>query len=184
MGSRRLCGIRLAVALAIGAAAAQEANAQPLEAAVKAAFLPKFAPYVTWPASATPSPDESFVICVVGRDPFGALLDEAALGQRLGHTSLVVRRLDRIDRGSGCHIAYLGGSDGQSVKAALAAMGGAAVLTVTDARSSREHGVIHFEVKSGRVRFHIDDAAAGRIGLGLSSKLLGLALSVKPRGRP
>lgn len=173
----------LAAVLAVGAAGGREAGAQPLEAAVKAAFLPKFAPYVIWPAPAVPGPGAPFVICVVGRDPFGALLDDAAGDERPGGSPLMVRRLDRIDRASGCHIAYIGGSDGQSVTAAVKALGGAPVLTVTDARTSRERGMVHFELKGGRVRFHIDAAAAERAGLGLSSKLLGLALTVRERGR-
>jgi hypothetical protein len=36
-------------------------------------------------------------------------------------------------------------------------------------------------IHDNRVRFEIDDAAAARNGLTISSKLLGLALSVKPR---
>jgi hypothetical protein len=173
----------LAVAVAIGIPGARNAQAQPLEAAVKAAFLPKFAPYVSWPTGAAPVPGAPYAICVVGRDPFGALLDEATIGQRLGPSALTVRRIDQIDRASGCQIAFIGGSPRQSVKAALAAVSGAPVLTVTDARSTRERGMVHFELKSGRVRFHIDDAAAARAGLGLSSKLLGLAISVQERGR-
>ena len=183
MRRARAFAVLLAVAAPIGVPGTREVQAQPLEAAVKAAFLPKFAPYVSWPATAAPTAGAPYTICVVGLDPFGALLDEATIGQRLGTSALTVRRIDQIDRSSGCQIAFIGGSPRQSVKAALAAVSGAPVLTVTDARSTRERGMVHFELKSGRVRFHIDDAAAARAGLGLSSKLLGLALSVQERGR-
>ena len=173
----------LAMAIAIGAPGARAAQAQPLEAAVKAAFLPKFAPYVSWPVAAAPTTGAPYTICVVGRDPFGALIDEATIGQRVGTSALTVRRIDHIERGSGCQIAFIGGSPRQSVAAALIAVGGTPVLTVTDAGSTRERGIVHFQLKNGRVRFHIDDAAAARSGLGLSSKLLSLALSVRERGR-
>ena len=60
-------------------------------------------------------------------------------------------------------------------------MRGKPVLTVTDARSSVRRGMIHFVVVQGRVRFHIDEAAAVRSGLTINSRLLALALSVRQR---
>lgn len=179
----RLALLLVAAVLATVSAALCEVRAQPMEAAVKAAFLPKFAPYATWPAPSVPAAGASYVICVVGRDPFGSLIDEAVVGQRRDVSPLSVRRLDRVDRSSGCHIVYFGGSTVQPVAAGLAALAGAPVLTVTDARVGRDRGIVHFELKSGRVRFHIDDAAAARADLVLSSKLLSLALSVKQRER-
>lgn len=169
----------LVAAMATGAGVA----AQPLETAVKAAFLPKFAPYAAWPSASVPPAGTPYVVCVVGHDPFGQLLDEAAAGQRRDSSPITVQRLSRIDGRSGCHIAYLGGSPAQPVAAALTALAGSPTLTVTDARVGRDRGMVHFELKSGRVRFHIDDAAAARANLALSSKLLSLALSVKQRGR-
>jgi hypothetical protein len=44
-------------------------------------------------------------------------------------------------------------------------------------------GMIHFTLQGGRVRFHIDDDMAARSNLAISARLLGLALSVKPRSR-
>jgi len=178
----------LALLLAAGLLAAitadvREARAQPMEAAVKAAFLPKFAPYATWPSTWAPAGGSPLVLCIVGRDPFGALIDEAVEGARRDASPIVVRRLARVERSSGCHIAYLGGSPVQPVTAALAAIAGAPMLTVTDARVGRDRGMLHFELRDGRVRFHIDDAAAARAQLGVSSKLLSLALTVRQRGR-
>jgi hypothetical protein len=50
----------------------------PTEEAVKATFLPKFARYVAWPAGRQPGAGAPFQLCVIGRDPFGPLLDRAA----------------------------------------------------------------------------------------------------------
>jgi len=65
-----------------------------LETAVKATYLYKFAPFVTWPQRPGP-----FVICVVGRDPFGPVLDQAVAGQRAGelHGERLCRRSRRGD---------------------------------------------------------------------------------------
>ncbi|WP_327462396.1 YfiR family protein [Sphingomonas sp.] len=146
------------------------------EAAVKAAFLVKFGAYVSWPAGAGP-----VTICMVGRDVLGAALDRAASGQQINGRPLQLRRIETITRGSGCDIAYITGSARQTVPAALAALPAAPVLTVTDSRWSNARGMVHFQVAANRVRFHIDDQAAAAGGLTISSKLLGLALSVRER---
>jgi hypothetical protein len=52
---------------------------------------------------------------------------------------------------------------------------------VTDALPSGT-GMINFVIKDNRVRFTVDDEAAAQNGLAISSKLLGVALAVKPRG--
>jgi hypothetical protein len=44
------------------------------------------------------------------------------------------------------------------------------------------HGIIHFVIRGNRVRFVIDDAAAAKNGMTISSKLMRLALAVHLRG--
>jgi len=158
-----------------GAARGQES----LEIAVKAAYLYKFAPFVGWPAAALGGPADPFAICVVGADPFGAVLDRAVAGQQVAGRPIVVRRFAQAARAQPCQIAYLGVARGQSGKEALRVLRGAPVLTVTDASAAR--GMIDLVISEGRVRFRIDDAAAADSGLTISSKLLSLALSVTPR---
>lgn len=169
---RRFALILLLALLAPAAARAQGAS----EAAVKAAFLAKFGAYVTWPGGAGP-----ITLCTVGRDVFGGALDQVAAGQQINGRPVVVRHIETVDRGSGCAIAYLAGSARQPVPAALAALRSTPVLTVTDSRWSNARGMIHFQVAQNRVRFHIDDQQAADGGLGVSSKLLALALSVRQR---
>jgi hypothetical protein len=168
------CALPLVLLLEPATACAQGAS----EAAVKAAFLVKFGAYVSWPRTSGP-----VTICMVGRDLLGVALSEAANGQQIDGRPVVVRRIDTVERASGCDIAYLSGSGRQSVPAALAALRSTPVLTVTDSRWNSARGMIHFQIASNRVRFHIDDRAAAASGLGISSKLLGLGLSVRARGR-
>jgi hypothetical protein len=159
----------------------EPARASSLEYPVKAAFLYKFAPFVEWPPTAWASAASPLSLCVVGDDPFGVMLDRATQGQHLGAHPVVVRRLERLDADSGCSIAYLGGSKTQSVSDALDAVQGTPVLTVTDEAQGPAHGIIHFVIRGNRVRFVIDDAAAAKNGMTISSKLMRLALSVRLR---
>jgi hypothetical protein len=171
---------RLAVAAAAIVLAAVAA-AEPLEYAVKAAFLSKFGFYVDWPNGAFAGPDSPLNLCIVGDDPFGSMLDDAVAGQRGEGRPIVVRRLKAAVRDSACHIAYVGG-DARAV-ASIDGLRGSAALVVSDARNpAPATGVIHFVVRDNRVRFTIDDEAASQNGLAISSKLQGLALSVKARG--
>jgi hypothetical protein len=165
----------IVAAVACGLPAAVRA-ADPIEYAVKAAYLAKFPFYVEWPSAAFAAPNSPIVLCVVGEDPFGSMLDEAVAGQQVqGHPLLVRRMKTAPPRDAACHIAYLG------VDARAEHLRGSGMLLVTDAPAGG--GVIAFVLKDNRVRFTVDDEAAAQSGLIISSKLLSVALSVKPRGK-
>lgn len=147
------------------------------EEEIKAAFVMKFGAYVDWPTSGS----GPFIICMVGDGGLGGALARAAKGQQVAGRPIYVRRLARLDRRSGCSLAVVAGSTTQQRAAALAAVAGAPVLTVTDGSRGGARGMIHFEVVGSRVGFHIDDQAAAEAGLSISSKLLAIALSVRSR---
>ncbi|MFI4986671.1 MAG: YfiR family protein [Alphaproteobacteria bacterium] len=170
----------LAAALAAGAASAAEDKS--LEYSVKAAYLAKFGNFIHWPDSVFTSPASAINLCVAGEDPFGETLDKAVSGQHVGERPIAVRRLKTVERNSGCQILYIAGSSAQSVVQALDAVRGASVLTVTDAASDgNAAGIVRLALKDNHVRFDIDDQAASQCGLTISSELLKLALTVKPR---
>ena len=150
------------------------------ELAVKATYLYRFAPFVSWPVGVYGRRHAPLVICVQGQDPFGPMLDRAARGQTVGTHPVVVRRLARIEPGSGCHIVYLAGGPAQSGIQALQVLEGEPVLTVTDeARGEPAKGIVHLLLEGGKVRFSIDTGQAEMNGVAISSKLLALAVKVK-----
>ena len=152
-----------------------------VEYAVKAAYLPKFIPFIAWPESAFAAPTAPFTICVLGQNRFEGRLDKAAAEARNGDHPLQVRHLTAPE--SGCQIVFLSaGTDPAVVQGALEAMRGRPVLTVIDS-GLKARGVISFVIQDNHVRFDIDDALAAEGGLSISSKLLGLARAVKPRGQ-
>ena len=172
----------LLLAALAAAAPSVPLRAQATEQSVKAAFLPKFARYVVWPAHARPSGTDPTILCIIGDDPFGRLLHAATEGQRVGESPIVVRRLSTADRASGCHIAFVRGSAAQTTSQMLLALRPLPVLTITDARYGSQRGMIHFVPNQGRVGFVIDDAAAASSSLSISSRLLALAVGVRARG--
>lgn len=172
----------LACLAVLAAALPASAPAQSLEYPVKANYLVKFAAFVDWPAQTFASGASPIVVCVVGDDPFGGVLDRAASAGGASRP-ISIRRMERIDGRSGCQVAYLGPSRAQTQAQALTALAGYPVLTVTDSARPGPRGIIHFAIAGNRVRFHIDDRTAHRGGLTISSRLLSLAISVRPRGQ-
>ena len=166
----------LAIAALTGMMLSSPAVAQPTDTAIKAQFLPRFARYVTWPNGAMPKGSDPFVLCVIGDDPFGGQLDDAARSQLIDGRRIVVRHMDSAAGVDGCQIAFV---DGARAGTFLAAIGRKPVLTVTDSADGGQRGIIHFVINGGRVRFFIDQAAASQRGLSISSRLLALALGVK-----
>jgi hypothetical protein len=154
------------------------AAAQPSDMAVKAAFLSKFGSYVNWPPAAASGP---VYLCIVGNDPFGGVIEAAIRGQQASGRPLQLRRFAGTDGASGCHIAFVQGANAAATASMLGSLRGKPILTVTDARAGGQQGMIHFVLQQGRVRFHIDDAAAAQSRLLISSRLLSLALNVRQR---
>lgn len=168
------------IAPLLAAAPAARADAS-LEYAVKAAYLPKFANYVDWPAAVFQADDSAITLCIAGADPFGAVGDDAIQNQQVAGRHIVVRHVARVTHDSGCQILFVGGEDGKKIDQALDAVRGTGVLTVTEAPSSGETAsVIRFVIDDKHVRFAIDTDAAAQNGLSLSSKLLRLSVTNPP----
>jgi uncharacterized protein DUF4154 len=166
---------RAALAVALACAVSPAACDEPaqLENEIKATYVYKFAPFVTWPrAVAQAGP---FDICVSGADAVTQLLPQAVAGQQVNGRAIEIRHLADADAPDNCPILYVAASamSAQVVDAAH----GKPILTVTDASLP---GVVQFVVVGHHVRFDIDESLAAQSGLSISSKLLGLANRVVP----
>jgi hypothetical protein len=153
-----------------------------LDAEVRANYLYKFTPFVTWPASAFAGVGSPFNLCVLGVDPLGSALDEAVRDRQVAGHPIVVRRLPRGDGVSGCHLVYAASARGPAGDV-LKSVARLPVLTVTEDGSSSANPIVQFTPYRGRLRFKVDVAAAQGAGLVMSSQLLALALA-EPEGRP
>lgn len=147
---------------------------------VKAAFLVNFAKYVEWPASAFSSPVAPIRLCILGRDPFGATLNELA-DKHVGATRpLTVERVDTAEAASDCQIVYVDQEYRWELRRDLALLSDQPILTVGDSGGFIDAGgVIAFRIEEGRVRLTISLPAARQAQLKISSRLLGLAKVVE-----
>jgi YfiR/HmsC-like len=169
-----------AALLVVGSAGAAAADDAPLEDAVKATYLYKFAPFVEWPAALASS--TTFNLCVVGQGPVADLVNRAAEGQRVGAQTIAVSHLQTVSRPVVCELLYIANSAADNAAEILKTVHGTPVLTVTNAApDERSKGIINFVTVGNRVRFEIDNNAAADNGLVISSKLLSLAVAVRSR---
>ena len=98
-------------------------------------------------------------------------------GETVNGRKILVHRTHGEANGS-CAILYVARQE-KNVRAILAAVG-PGVLTVGEGDSFLdEGGIIAFVLENRRVRFNIDQAAAHKAGLQLSSRLLNVARSIR-----
>jgi hypothetical protein len=172
---KRLATVVLA-AISLQTAGAQDVS---LEYRVKAAYLFNFTKFVEWPA-ASASEREPFTICVAETNPFGSVLAETVQGETVAGRPLVVR----VARDpAGCQVLFVPAD--VPADAFLRNVRTAPVLTVGESSAFlRRGGIVNFFLDGGKVRFEIDQAAAERANLRISSRLLRLARAgeTNPRG--
>lgn len=147
---------------------------------LKAAFLFNFAKFIDWPAGSFTSPQSPFTICVLGRDPFGRVLDDNLQGKMIRDQPLAVRRLKDRTEARRCQVVFVSSSENAHLAEILESVRGANVLLVGDTIGfAAAGGTIELTLEDNRVRFTINTDAAGRTGLTFSSKLLALAKLVR-----
>ena len=163
----------LSALLLSGALGLSAEPAAPREYQLKAVFLFNFAQFVEWPPQAFPDAQTPLVIGVLGRDPFGAYLDETVRGERVNNRSLVVQRYGRVDDINTCHILFISRSEGDRLEQILVRLRGRNILTVDDAEGFAPPGVmIRLVTVENKIRLRINLEVVQAADLRISSKLL------------
>jgi hypothetical protein len=149
---------------------------------IKAAFLYNFTKFVEWPADRFADDSAPIILCVFGKDPFGAILDDTVTGKTVNGRHIDIIRIDSVDGLDACHVLFVGLSERERLRQVIAISHGANVLTVGDADDFIEFGgVISLIKRANKIRFEISLAAAKQAQLKLDLKLLKLASSVKKK---
>ena len=163
---------RFLVALMLCAATAwTSAQDVALEYRVKAAYLFNFTRFIDWPVTATGG-GNSFSICIAGRNPFGPTLSATLVGESAAGMPMTARVVS-ASQASSCQVLFV--PRGVAATPYLRGIGGAPVLTVGESPDFlTQGGAINFVLDGGRVRFEINQAAAERAQLKVSSRLLQL----------
>src|SRR5260370_31875395 len=109
-GTRSWClskFMALAVAwVLVGASCLYAQQAKPSEYQVKAAYLYNFGRFVKWPAGVAAGKGDSFPVSVLGRNPFGTILDSTLAGKTLEKKPLAIRRIPCQHQTADCRILF------------------------------------------------------------------------------
>lgn len=178
----RVAAAAILVAAAVSGGAAQAPPRSEYE--IKAAYLFTFGRFIEWPER--PSRDEAgFSICVLGSDPFGAVLDSTLAGATLRGRKVVARRIATPKLALDCHILFISGSEERRLDAVVQALDQAGVLTVSDMpQFVARGGMIQFVTAGSRIRFEINLPPARDAGLTMGSELLRVASAVRSTRQP
>jgi hypothetical protein len=161
----------------LGSAPTVAADSNSLEEAVKATFVLKFMPFVSWPPS-TPNTD-TFNICTEGNDKVVALVAASAQGRSADGRRIAVRALTAGQPADDCRVVYI--ASDVAPEPVLEQLRAKPILTITQSGGS-DHGIIQLLTLGHHVTFDIDLKLASDDGIVVSSKLLGLAHSVTQSG--
>jgi len=169
--------------------AAQPADGAHAEAAarseheVKAAFLFNFAKFIEWPDDVFEKTDSPIVVGILGDESFARVVERTCAEKEVHGRPFSVKRFDKADQIGLCHALFISGSEKKRLTRVFATLGDSAVLTVGEMPGfAHEGGMINFTMKKNKVHFEINESAARRAGLKISSKLLKLATIVEENG--
>jgi len=187
-GTGRFCLVRkrgrlyFAVLLTIygffNVASSNAQQARPTESQVKAAYLFNFGKFVHWPVASL-SQTDSLEICVLGKNPFGSVLDATVKGETIGGKSVTSRTVPSLRDGAACNIVYVSMSEEGRLSSILSEAKQLSALTVSDIpHFAQRGGMIEFVNQEGRIRFEVNAAALVEARLTVSSELLKVAVKV------
>lgn len=158
-------------------------DSKPTEPQVKAAYLYNFGKFVSWP-SGREAVSGTFQICILGRDPFGSVLESTIAGESIDSKKITVQRAQRVQDAAGCNILFISTSEENHLAPILSEAERMRLLTVSDIPHFAERGgVIGLVNQQDRIRFEVNRKSAEDSHLQLSSELLKVAVRVI-QGKP
>src|SRR6185312_3570648 len=144
---------------------------------LKAVLLFNLIRFVEWPNASFADPESPFVIGILGRDPFGKVLDDVVGPESYGKHKILVVRLRDSEAAKACQLLFIGADEGKNIPRILSRLQGRALLTVGDFEGFTSRGgmVALNQGVDGKIRLRINLDAVRSTGLTVSGKLLRVA---------
>jgi hypothetical protein len=173
--SLRWCHTLLSSVLALSLLEPQLVRAQGIsEYQVKAAYLYNFAKFVDWPDDSFASPTAPIRLCVLNDRSFQTQLEQIVIGKNIiGHPVLAIP-VETGEESRDCQVLFI--SSSRQPRHIFDSLQGASVLTVGETTGFLdEGGMINFIIEGNQVHFQVNQKAATKARLRMSSRLLSLA---------
>ena len=166
------------------AVVASAADDTPSEYELKAVYLLHIIRYSTWPKDTFKNDKAPIVLQVVGKDPFGSVLEKTFEGKKVGGRKIEVHRSRGIPTKIDAHLVFCSGLSKKGRDQLIGLCTRKPVLLIGESKGFAEDGAcVNFFLEKRKVRFEINTGAAKQAGIELSPQLLRLAKIVKTRKR-
>jgi hypothetical protein len=143
---------------------------------IKAGFLFNFTKFVEWPAGTFVNSSAPIILGIVGENPFGNLLTEAATGKAVNGRAVLVRQFKEGQDLRSCQVLFVALTDKKHIVQTLGKLKGSSVLTVGEGSGfTQSGGMIAFLVEGNKVRLEIDLRPASEAQLKISAKVIAVA---------
>ncbi len=161
-----------------------QANTQPLlkeefkEYRAKAFFLRKLFYFIEWPEENKDKNDETFIIAVLGENPF-SLEDENKKNIRVKGRQIIFKHFDELKDLTPCHILFIDNSEEMNWDKIYEYTKDWKTLTVADFDEfAKKKGMIHLLAQEKKIHFKINLSAVKRAKLKVSAQFIKLAETV------
>lgn len=145
----------------------------PSEYQIKAKYLYNLARFVDWPEHTFADSNSSYIIGILGKDPFGIDLEKTIEGKKINGRNFSVKRFKNYKNIQFSHILFINFTDPQKLDQAIKKIDNKFILTVGDAENfAHKGGILNFIIKDKKIRFQINLQAAKKSGIQISSKIL------------
>ncbi len=161
------------------------AQAQAREYNLKAAFLKNVASFSNWPIAASISDtSQPFVIGVIGRNPFGEVLESTFETVRIRGKRVEFLYSSSVEDIPVCHLLFIAENMRRGLDEILAFISDKPILAVSDTRGFAERGVhVNLFTEGTKLSLEVNQKAVRDSACSISSHLLSLARIVEPVGR-
>ncbi|UCH93035.1 MAG: YfiR family protein [Candidatus Aminicenantes bacterium] len=152
----------------------------------KAALFRVFSQYIQWPEnSGMKDHSKPFVIGVIGKNPFGSILETAYSQEenKIKDKKVEIRYISKMEEIENCHILFISKSVKKELEDILAITRGKPILTIGETEGFAEKGVLfNLYVSRDEIRFEINGAALVESQLIADSQLLSVARIINMPG--
>jgi len=171
---------RLFCLLALLSPGAIASQAAVPETDVKAAFIYNCAKFVEWPKEAFASDNAPIQIAVIGDDEFAAKLKSLLSDKKAQGRSFEVKKISNPQDAKNFQIVFISSSETRRLPQILDAARKSSVLTIGETEQFLDlGGMINLFFEETQLRFEVNQEAAEKGKLVISSKFLRLAKRVK-----
>ncbi len=159
---------------------ASTAIAEIGEYTLKAVYMWRLPSFIEWPHEAEiRDGSKPFVVSVIGLNPFGGKLEELASKRMISNQKVIIRHISDTDEIKDAHILFIGKLEETEMEKVLSCTLDSPILTISDLEGASEKGVIvNFRIIKNKLGFEINETAAHRSGLVISSRLLRIATRI------